>query len=694
MKEFKVQTPSGVVSIQADENATDDQLISMAMNKEQTAPIVKAKPSFSESLLASTPGRMLKGMKDPIDAGAQMLPRALSSVASGFGYAPNKVSEWLDKEAQGLVDDAGAAEKEYQTARWKDGQEGLDGARLLGNVVNPATLALSRVNPSGATTMIGRTAQGFVGGVTGGLATPVTDTSETSFAMQKVGQAGAGGLGGAVFAPLAGKAVDVLSPLVKRVSAKFQNPEILSAKSAIEADIAIKQALSEMGMSVDTVPKDVFQNLRNQVLGEMKKGYKLDAGAALRKADFDAQGVPALRGQITRNPLEYSRDMNLRAIDGVGEPVNRLLVEQNRKISSDLAKFGGNAASESYQAGTLFTGVLEKLDDRLSGEVRRAYQNAKGSAAKDWDIPLQGLSQDVQRVIDDFGVGAERNAVPTAIAAKLKSFGVLSGDDMTQRKVFNYEEADKLLKQINSHARGGDNASLDGLRAAVKKSILEGGGEGDPYSAARKLAADRFSLLDAVPALDAVVKGKVSPDDFVQRFIVNGKVKDLKKLAEVLPDEAKDEARKQISAVILKGAFGNNAAGDKLARPESLQTAIKKIGQDKLGVFFNPKELEELNRLVRVSTFANQEPAWSAVSRGSNIGGALTNQVGQLAGLGRGLSLSTPLLGAFTNANSVSNALKNTIPKQSNLSAAEVAKLQALLSAGSVGTGGLLAPGP
>lgn len=694
MREFEVTTPSGVVKVQADENATDQQLISMAMQKEQGAPLVKPKPNFNESLLASVPGRTLKGWKDPIDAGAAMLPRGLSALSSGFGLLPNKVSGFFDSEAQKV--DAGIqdSEREYQTARWKSGQEGFDGGRLFGNVLNPATVALSRVSPTGATSLLGRAFQGGVAGAVGGLATPVTDTSETSFGMQKVGQAASGAFGGALFTPIAGKITDAVAPVIKRIAAKFQDPEILGARASFETDFAIKKAMAEMGLTAESVNPDVFAKLRTQVLDSFKQGQKLDAGAALRKMDFDAQGVPALRGQITRDPLQYSRDMNLRAIDGVGEPINNLLVEQNRKIGTDLAKFGGKAAAEPFQAGAMFTGTLQKLDDRLSGEVSRAYKNARNSSAKDWDVPMQGLSQDVQGVIDNFGIGAEKNAIPTAIATKLKQFGILADETMTQRKVFNYEEADKLLKQINAHAQGGSNASLDALRASVKKSILEGGGEGDPFTTARKMAASRFSLLEAVPALDAVVQGKVAPDDFVSKFIVGGKVNDLKKLAEVLPSEALDEARKQISAVILKGAFGNNAAGDKLARPDGLQSALKAIGQDKLKVFFSPDELSELNRLVRVTTYANQEPAWSAVSKGSNVGGALTNQLGSLAGLGRGLSMSAPVLGAITNAGRVSGALSNAVPKTANLTPQEIARMHQLLTAGSVGVGGLLAPGP
>ena len=70
----------------------------------------------------------------------------------------------------------------------------------------------------------------------------------------------------------------------------------------------------------------------------------------------------------------------------------------------------------------------------------------------------------------------------------------------------------------------------------------------------RWLAGERFKLLDAIPALEAVSKARnpqeVSrlADDFVQKYIIGSKVADLKKLAEVLPPEVMDEAKSRLPA--------------------------------------------------------------------------------------------------------------------------------------------------
>ena len=696
MKDFEVEGPDGrVYKVRAPEGTPNAEVIRLAQMQVMDAP---QPASVSERLLASGVGRTLKGMKDPIDAGAQLLPRGLSTLASGFGLFPNRVSQFLDAEATKVDEDIKASEKQFQAARWKDGQTGFDGARLFGNIANPATLALARVSPSGAATTLGRAFQGAAGGAAGGvLATPVTESGDVSFGMQKLGQGAAGAVGGAVATPLVGKVADLVAPKIKALQARMTDPQVLGARASLETDMALQQVLRDMGMDVQSVPRDTLASLRQQVLDSFKQGQRLDPAAALRKMDFEAQGVPALRGQITRDPAQYSRDMNVRGIEGVGKPVADLLAEQNRKITADISKFGGPAAAEKFPAGDKIMTSLRAFDDDMSGTVTRAYKNARASSGKDWDVPTKGLAYDVQNIVDDFGVGGENNAIPSAVYARMQKLGIV-GDDMTQRRIFNYEEADKLLKQINSHKRGKDNGSLDALHSSVKKAILEGGGEGDPFAPARKLAAERFSLLDAVPALKAVVDGKVAADDFVQRFLVNGKVRELEKLAKIMPAEDMAEAKRQIAQVIYRGAFRENVTGDKLAQPAGLQSAMRNIGTDKLKVFFNQAEIDELNRLTRITAYANTEPAWGTVARGGNPGGVLLGGMARLGMAGTAAGGQFPVLGAITKAGRQSldatAALNTQVPKRANLTPEEIAALNGLLGITSVSSGGLLAPGP
>jgi len=109
------------------EGTTDEQIQNFLFPTKQVTP-----PSSG----------FMMGLKDPITGGAQLLPRALSSVTSGFGAYQNPVSEFFTGEAQRMDELARAEEQAYQQQRMARGETGFDVPRLAGNVLNPATIDL------------------------------------------------------------------------------------------------------------------------------------------------------------------------------------------------------------------------------------------------------------------------------------------------------------------------------------------------------------------------------------------------------------------------------------------------------------------------------------------------------------------------------------------------------------------------
>lgn len=692
---YTVQDPDGNShQVKAPEGASDDDLIRLAQAQASMRPIEKPPATFGQKMLASPLGAWGRGAKDFVDAGAQLLPRGVSYVASAGGLFPNKVSDWADKEASRVDTMNAEGFKDYANARWATGKEGFDGFRLLGNVTGPGAIGVARaLGAAGpALTTVARVKAGAAGGAVGGLMTPVENTDETSFGMQKTGQVLAGTVGGAVASPIIGKVFDKLAPLGARIAAAFKGGDVLSRQAQSQVDEAINAVVTESGADISPAAR---AQLQKQVMEALRTGQRLDASATLRKNDFNAEGLPSLLGQITRDPKQFSTERNLYGVDGIGDSIREVLRAQNSGIQSKLTKLGGTSAAPKFQAGDEMISSLSKVDEKLSESIRAAYRNARASSGKDWDIPMQGLAQDAAQVIEDFGVGAERNALPSAIMARLRSFGIVGDPNMTQKRVFNFEEADKLLKQINAHASGGQNASLDALRAAVKRSMLDAGeGVNDPFAVPRKMAAERFKLMEAVPALKAAADGSIAPDDFVKRFILDGKTKEVARLASLLPAEAKAEAKKQIAATIYRSAFGENLAGDKAVRPEMLAKQLRDLGPDKLKAFFSDAEIEQLQRVARISAYIGSDPVAASVSRGSNTGGALFNQLGRLPGMSGTVSMAQSLARPFVQGTMASKALQANVPRTANLSPQEVAALTGLLNTSSVAAGGLLAPRP
>lgn len=168
-----------------------------------------AKPSAKAAPTLGKLDRFGKGLRDPVDAGAQLLTNMLPS---GVVSAGNRLNNWLaentglvGKLPEGGVDQqVREQEKAYQSARG----EGFDAMRLAGNVLNPANLAIAAKLPQAAT-LGGRMLVGAGGGAASSIFSPVT---EGDFATEKAKQAGIGAVGGGVVPAIGGGIARVVSP--------------------------------------------------------------------------------------------------------------------------------------------------------------------------------------------------------------------------------------------------------------------------------------------------------------------------------------------------------------------------------------------------------------------------------------------------------------------------------------------------
>ena len=188
----------------------------------QQAPTQQQAPVSGPEL--STFDRIKRGMVDPIDAGAQMLTHALPQ---GVVDAGNQFNNWLaDKglpldripernitslvtgQPSGLDALLQQQEQQYQAQRSAQGQDGIDWARLGGNVLSPANLALASKIPVAAS-MAGRVAIGAATGAGFGMLQPVTSGD---FATEKAKQAGIGAITGGILPMVTGAAARIIRP--------------------------------------------------------------------------------------------------------------------------------------------------------------------------------------------------------------------------------------------------------------------------------------------------------------------------------------------------------------------------------------------------------------------------------------------------------------------------------------------------
>jgi hypothetical protein len=616
-------------------------------------------PKWLENLRGTAPVRVLQGMADPMIGAMQTVANVLPD-STGIPQAVNKRVADL--------------ETDYEAQRKAMGSEGVDFARLAGNVVSPTNALIALKAPMAATAGA-RAVQGAVVGGGTAAVEPVTE-DDGRFWSHKSGQVVGGVVAGAVLTPILGAVGDKAVRLIRDRAA--------SRQAAINADDAIEAALKDMGQTITDVPPQQLQALRSQVQASLDSGRELNAAAALRKADFDALDMPAMRGQITRDPMEFAAERDLRGVRNVGEPITAVMETQGRKLQE---RIGANAegARDAYNAGGGFIESLSGVDDKLRRHVSGLYGEARASAGKDLDVPLQGLAQDAFRIFKDYGNRAELGGVRNA----LDDLGVFTGK---QTKTFTLEDANGLLQVINKN-KSNDPAiisALGELRTAVKGAINAADASGGPFAPALKAAAERFKLHDAVPALKAAAEGNVAPDDFVRRFIVGGKTDEVKGLARVLQqaDPASyNEARAQIGDVLKRAAFGENPAGDSPFSPTRYMAQIRKLGADKLGAFFNAEEVADILRLGRVGAYIHTVPNASAPNF-SNSGKAVANLLRRVPGVPAVVDVGSRVAGAVNDGRTVRRALAAEVPQAPvQLSPRQRNWLRMFMAGGAAGAG-------
>lgn len=639
---------------------------------------------LKQKVQASLPGRMLQGMRDPIDAGAQLLPHGLEAITSIGGLAPNRVSQFFGDEAKRVDQMNSQNEREYEAARKVTGSKGFDGGRLVGNILSPANAAIAARLPMSATSTLGSAAYGAGVGATGGLLTPVNDMQEgQSYWGTKAAQAGLGAVTGAVATPIMSKIGDAVARRINMLT-----PEATGARSFAQTDEILSKALDDIGQKLDDIPQQQLADLRRQVAEALKQGKKLDPAAMLRKQDFDALGVPATGGQITRDATQFARERNLRGVAGVGEPLMNRFEIQNQALQKKVGGFGGNASGEQFQAGETLADALKRTDDSMRAKVGSMYQAARESSGKDLNVPLSGLAQDYAEVVRNFG-----DKVPSGVRNRMEELGLMSGQ---QKRVFSVEDAENLLKTINDNVSidPATNKALGNLRDAVKNAVLSADDQGGVFTEARKAAAQRFSLQDAVPALKAAATGSTAPDDFVKRFVVSGKTREVQGLANLLKStepQAFDEARNQIGATLQRAAFGENQAGDKLFAPERYAKALRELGSEKLSAFYSPEEITQLKTVARVGAYINSTPTAAPVNH-SNTAGAVMSLLGRAPGVPAGAALINTARNAIDNQRVVSQGLAAQPPVgKADLTPEQISMMVKLLAIGGASSGGMAA---
>jgi hypothetical protein len=175
---------------------------------------------------ATRTSKILKGVQDPIDTGAQLLTHILPEgvvdagndlnnfIADKTGLVarlPTKEEALVTGGKSGVDGLINQQENQYQDSRMQAGETGIDGYRLLGNVVSPANLALASKLPA-AGSLAKNVATGVAGGAGLSVLTQPVVGDKTNYVDEKIHQAKVGAVTGGLLPVAIAGGSRVISP--------------------------------------------------------------------------------------------------------------------------------------------------------------------------------------------------------------------------------------------------------------------------------------------------------------------------------------------------------------------------------------------------------------------------------------------------------------------------------------------------
>ncbi|WP_347467510.1 lytic transglycosylase domain-containing protein [Burkholderia stagnalis] len=540
----------------------------------------------------------------------------------------------------------------------RNGAENLAGD-LAAAAANPANMLAGGPILAGAKGVGGAMARGAIAGGAAAGMEPLRgdDTAGDWLARIGTGAAAGGALGG-----VGSAALRAAAPVWNRLTGGGARPSATAAGNM--ADEQIERAARAAGIDLHTVQPDALVPLRRDVANALQRGQQLDAAARLRQMDFNAAGVDPTLGQLTREPMQFAREKNLRGVQGVGEPLAERFVSQNNALQRSLQGIGG-PAQDAHPAGNMLMGRLRAADDPARARVNELYSSARDSAGRPAAMDHVAFSENANNVLDQRQL---QNYVPEPLRRSLNDFA--SG-----RLPFNVDTAvqfDQLLSRAQRTAqRAGDGnaeTAIGVIRNALNDAPIgsDAGREAKAaFDAARTAARERFATIDRTPALRAALDPDTEADKFVSQYIVNGRTRDLRALRDVLANdpEAVGAVRTQIVEHLSHKAFGANAAGDAPFAQARFNEALRTMGRDKLATFFTPAEVAQLHSIGRVGAYINGQPAGSAVNNSNTASAAMNLLTALRVGGGRlpFVSSARAAVNTFRDNRAVENALRAEI---------------------------------
>lgn len=483
-----------------------------------TAHIQQVSMPAQQSAPLSKMDGVLKGITDPIEGGAQLLTEMLpKSVVNAGDAAQNWIADktgLMNRLPQGGSPELFKQnEAEYQARR--GGDTGTDWARIAGNVVSPANLALAAKMPMAAAGagLGAKSAVAALGGGASALTAPVT---EGDYWTEKGKQVGAGALfGGATPAVMSGisrmispnaSTNEKLALLLKEgvkptigqtlgggfnraeeaaTSLPFIGDAISAARGRAREQFnkaAINRVGSPINAKVEGVGHEAVKEVGDLASSAFEKakrdlgGFKLDSQAVKELDSLKGLAVSGLEGRERNTVKKYFDDyLGKKAL------TSDSFMELDSKLSADIARFGKGDAYQQKVADALkeAQNIIFSAGERANPAAAKDFQKAKEAWAN--LVRLEGAAKSAKLTDGVFTPGQLLSGIQSAdqsIRDRAMSRGASlmqdlgrAGQSVLGNKLNNSGTADRAL-----YGGGLLGIGAGGMASLPATAALVGGG--------------------------------------------------------------------------------------------------------------------------------------------------------------------------------------------------------------------------
>jgi hypothetical protein len=514
------------------------------------------------------------------------------------------------------------------------------------------------------------------------LVSAIGSALEANTAGQAAGAVGAGLAGGSVREAGGGPgeqfAASLAGGLAAPLAARGAIRTAQSAGSAIRSAVApkniegeVKIALERSGVNWADLSNEVRAKLVRDAQKTVALGEPLNPQALARLADYRNIGATPLKGDITQNPRDVTRQRNLSKTQAnapaFGGPDLPAIENQNARTVLSTLEGVEKSPLDTYATGARIQNTISSKDAALKTGESELYRSARDSQGRQIPLDRQAF---VNSAFDNLAQNNRGPWLPAQVREVLntlsKGEGQFTVDTIDQLKTLLAQESRAAANGNVKAAIASVRDALENAQPAISKpptgstlpitgqmasrlgardAAAQGASEEAlaAFDKARQAARGRRTWQESAKFIEDALEG-TDPQAFAKKHVINGDLETLTKLRTELKNDPESVAavRKQLLGYILER--GKADSDTVKFTSAGMKSALDQLGDRKLRLFFTGDEIQKIKSAVNVARYSQSQPIGSAVNNSNTAAMAIGRIFESLVNAGTGVPVLGPMV--------------------------------------------------